>query len=156
MEFFEHIRQGNAAAVKEMLEKDPALANEKDEKGFPAIVLATYYQQPAITEILLEHGADVDARDAVENTPLMGVSFKGDLELARMLLSHGANVNAQNATGATALIYAATFGHTELTRTLIENGADPSMKDRTGSTAYAHARAKNLSEIMAILEDNKV
>ena len=45
-------------------------------------------------QFLLSHGADVDAQDKDNSTPLHWASFFLDLELARTLLDHGANVNA--------------------------------------------------------------
>jgi ankyrin repeat protein len=52
---------------------------------------------------MLEHGADVNARDKDQATPLHSASFMSKLEVARVLLDHGANIHARNVQGQTPL-----------------------------------------------------
>src|SRR5258707_331099 len=59
---------------------------------------------------LLAKGADVNARDATQDTPLMIASLNGYLEVLKLLVTKGADVNASNATGFTALHLAAGLG----------------------------------------------
>ena len=44
--------------------------------------------------LLLEHGADVTARDDTDSTPLHLATSMGSPEIVRLLIKHGANVNA--------------------------------------------------------------
>ncbi len=53
--------------------------------------------------VLLAHGADVNARDKFENTPLHWAAVYNGLEAAKALLTHGADVNARNQWGDTPL-----------------------------------------------------
>lgn len=139
MDFFESIRQGQLNEVKRQVASDPDLLTARDPRGFPSLALASYGGQVAITQFLLEAGADVNVRDAADNTALIGVSFKGYPEIASLLLAHGANTEAQNVSGATALIYAVTFGQIEIVRLLLAHGADPTRRDEAGHTAADHA-----------------
>jgi N-acyl-D-amino-acid deacylase len=70
---------------------------------------------------LIENGADVNARDADGNTPLILASFYASPQCVALLLEKGADANAANEAGATALIRAAT-SH-EKTRLLVDAGA---------------------------------
>jgi ankyrin repeat protein len=66
---------------------------------FPPFWLATYWNQRAMVELLLVHGADVNVRDPRGITPLHMAAEKGDKELVELLLAHGADVNAKDAYG---------------------------------------------------------
>ena len=46
--------------------------------------------------VLLEHGADVTARDNTRSTPLHRALSLGSPEIVQLLIEHGANVNARN------------------------------------------------------------
>ncbi|MBI4823896.1 MAG: ankyrin repeat domain-containing protein [Nitrospirae bacterium] len=63
---------------------------------------------------LLQHGADVNAKDNNGNTALMYAAVGGHTEIVQTLLNKGANVNAKNNFGNTALIYAVKNGRTEI------------------------------------------
>ena len=71
--------------------------------------------------LLLAAGADVNARDAEGNTPLILASLYASPECVKLLIQKGADVNAANKAGATALIRAAT--NYESTRLLVDAGA---------------------------------
>ena len=148
MEFFEAIKTGNIARVESYLSDFPELLKTKDERGFPPIVLATYYEQPQVTELLLQKGAEPDARDAAGNTALMGICFKGNRQIAKMLLDHGANVNAQNNSGGTALIFAATFGQEKIVNLLLEHGANKNLKDDKGNTALQYSKSAAMAALL--------
>ena len=69
---------------------------------------------------VLDNGADVNARDAEGNTPLILASFYASPECVELLIEKGADVNMANEAGATALIRAATSY--EKTRSLVAAG----------------------------------
>jgi len=142
--FTQAIRLGDLLTAKELLKKDSELASKKDEKGFPPIILAAYNDQSDVLSLLLEHGADIDARDNSGNTALMGVCFKGYKAIAKQLIDAGADVNAQNLNEATALTYACTFNRKEMAELLLQQDADPNLKDIRGNTPADHARMQGL------------
>src|SRR4051794_2064058 len=75
---------------------------------------------PAVGK-LIEAGADVNARDAEGNTPLILAAFYAGPPCVELLLEKGADPNAANRAGVTALIRAAT--DYEKARLLIDAGA---------------------------------
>ncbi len=77
----------------------------------------------AISRVLIEHGADVNATQQENFTPLMEAAQNGDLETASLLLQHGADPKPATAKGQTALSLAEQAGMVELLwRALAANG----------------------------------
>ena len=70
--------------------------------------------------ILLEHGADVNARQEGGWTALHAASQNGDVEMARLLIASGADVQARAANNQSALDLALTKGHEAVVNLLDE------------------------------------
>jgi ankyrin repeat protein len=64
--------------------------------------------------LLIERGADVDARQQVGYTPLMGAASAGRADIADLLLRHGADATRRSDDGKTAADIAREHNHTEL------------------------------------------
>ena len=87
----------------------------------PALVAAIRDADAQTVRKLIEDGADVNARDAEGNTPLILASFYASPKCVEILLEKGADANAANKAGVTALIRAAT--NDEKTLLLVNAGA---------------------------------
>jgi ankyrin repeat protein len=61
---------GDRAQVRRELGRDPALARLRDEGGTPLVHHAAEAMAPELLVLLLEHGAEVDARDENGEAPL--------------------------------------------------------------------------------------
>ncbi len=75
-------------------------------------------------EFLLEKGADIEAKDNADNTPLLTASQWGQEDVIEILISRGADVNASDNTGWTPVILAASGGRLSILKTLLKRGAD--------------------------------
>jgi ankyrin repeat protein len=147
----DYIRLADIKSIQSEIESNPSCLNQKDERGFPPIVLATYGQHIEVTKLLIEAGAKIDQKDSAGNTALMGVTYKGNVEIAKILLDAGADVNETNFNKATPLIYAATFNQIQIANLLLENGAKLDNKDGRGLTAFDHAKLKVNREMEELL-----
>jgi ankyrin repeat protein len=76
-----------------------------------------------VAEVLLAHGADVNARDIkFGDTPLFWAVFAGQKDMAELLLAHGADVNARDNSGNTPLYEALKRGKTDVANLLRQHG----------------------------------
>ena len=101
------IRTGSRETVINLINENPDLVNEPDERGFTPLIMAAYFDQLEILKSLLEKGARINDVDGAGNTALMGAVFKGYPEIVRYLLNKGASTQAKNINGANVMTYAA-------------------------------------------------
>ncbi len=115
-----------------------------------------------IVELLLQHGADINAQD--ENsyyyyaqgysqgyTALFYASAYDHKELVELLLAHGADISVKNKSGETALHIASREGHKEMVDWLLRHGADINAADQWDYTALDTASRAGQKEIVELL-----
>ncbi len=89
----------------------------------------------------LDRGANVNARDAADETALLWSAKNGQENMVVMLLSRKASTDAPDADGATALIHASMKGFVSIASAVIDAGADIMLEDRHGKKALDYAIA---------------
>jgi ankyrin repeat protein len=94
-------------------------------------------------QLLVSHGADVNARDSIQATPLHYCCSKNSsLEAVLFLLNSGADVNAKDNYETFALLLAMKNYQLEIMKMLIMNKADLHLKASKGDTCL-HIAARN-------------
>jgi ankyrin repeat protein len=71
-DLFSAVASGNAGRVRELLASDPGAASAKDTEGATPLHYATLNGRREISELLLQYGADVNARDGRFNATPAG------------------------------------------------------------------------------------
>ena len=104
--------------------------------------------------LLLEHDAEVDAKNKTGRTPLHLASLDGYTEAVRLLLDHGANPDAKNTWGWTPLHMATSLGRTETVRLLLDRGASVDMKNKDGKTPLEVTAIQGSHEIVQMLTNH--
>ena len=126
------VKSGSVEEVERLLEQGADVHCTDGEYGLPPIHRIGDKPSVPVVQLLLSHGADVNAMQS-EGSPLMMCAYCGYLELAKVLLKNGAEVDlAVPEGGETALHMASVTGMLEVARLLVEAGADvkPSSKQR--------------------------
>ncbi len=121
VDFFRAVNVDNASTITELLARgfDP---NTKSESGQVALFLAMRDDASKVAAALLASPTlNVDAANAVGETPLMMAALKGHLDWAKKLIERGAKVQKP---GWSPVHYAATGPNTELLAMLLDRGAD--------------------------------
>lgn len=132
-------------AMMEALIKAGADPNAVRGQGDTPLMVAVHSAKPDAVNLLLEHGAQVDARDGwYGETPLMIAVSQNYAAIAKTLITHGADVNAAStafnfrrrpmadavapinppAGGLTPIFFAARQGAMESGKLLIDSGAN--------------------------------
>ncbi|HZM01881.1 MAG TPA: ankyrin repeat domain-containing protein [Candidatus Saccharimonadales bacterium] len=79
-------------------------------------------------KLLLNKGADVNAKDTNGTTALMGAVMTGRTDAAKLLLDKGADINAKDYSVGTPLMIAAYQGNASMVKLLLDNDADINTK----------------------------
>ena len=112
-----------------------------------------------LVKMLVDHGADVNARGELGKTPLhLAVERTGDDHIIKFLFKKGAEVNGKDEKGRTPLHYAIIqtyFGYVEVLELLLNHGALVDAADEDGSTPMDLAIERQLDDRVAILERAK-
>ncbi len=101
--------------------------------------------------LLLQRGADPNARAEGGMTALMFAAERGDLRLVKLLVLNGADVELTYLEKTTPLLIAVLNNHFEVAQFLLEKGADPNHKDQFEGSALLYAAALNNYQIADLL-----
>ena len=102
-------------------------------------------------EVLLSHGADVNAKDNYGRTALSFAAIYGDVECVQMLIGAGADVNAKSNDGGTPLIVAALWGKRDCVEVLLSHGAEVDAKGKFGRTPFMIAAREGKGDCVKVL-----
>jgi len=121
---FDAVKRGDVPSVSSLLASHGALVNALDvEEGrVTPLHWAANEAQTQIAEVLLAHGAEVDAPSEHGNTPLHVAAARGHSQVAQSLIDHGADVNARNDGRMTPLARAERYGRKDVAALLREHG----------------------------------
>ncbi len=104
-----------------------------------------------IVELLLDRGADINARANYNRTALHLAAERGHREIVELLLDRGADINIRTNYNRTALHIAALWGNREIAELLLDRGADIKIRDDDNLTALNLAIWKDNREITELL-----
>jgi len=146
-------RTSRVDAAQALLRRGAKVDAVEQWRGQTALMWAAAESQPAMVKLLVEAGADVNARSKVNNwqrqvtaepraiyrpagglTPLLYAAREGCLDCAKYLAAAGADLNLADPEQVSPLLLSILNGHFDLAAYLIQKGASPGKWDWYGRT----------------------
>lgn len=155
-------RQANPARVLQLL-ADGAAVNQPEADGSTALLWATWHDDAALVQALLDAGADPALSNQLALDPVLLASRNGSAAVLRLLLAAGAPLagavsqSQPSANWAAAgveppLLAAARAGSVAAVSVLLDAGADPNVaEDLEQQTALMWAAAAGHHEVVRVL-----
>jgi ankyrin repeat protein len=145
---------GKVDAAKVLIAHGASLDAGDSWRGQTPLMWASAQGHPEVMRVLIEAGADVNARSTIIAwerqrtseprdkwlppgglTPLLFAAREACVDCTKVLLSSGANPNIVDPDQYTPLVVALINGHFDVAGALIDAGADLDMQDKVGRTA---------------------
>ncbi len=180
-EFLDAVKKGEAEKIKQMLTQDRTLVNAHADSGESAILLAMYYGQRGVANLLWDYGAEMNiweasavgaterVKELVERdlslihghsqdgfTPLQLAAFFGNTDTVEWLVARGADVNAISlnttfARGVPVLQSAVASGNAQVVKLLLEHGAKVNVLNEQEGTPLFLAAFEGNAEMVKLL-----
>lgn len=141
--------------LRDLLDRDPALANAHAPDGHTPLGLASFFATASTARLILDRGGHVGtaARNEMKVQPLHAAVASRNVETVALLLEHGADPNGRQQVGYTPLMGAASAGREDMADLLLAGGADPRATNEEGKTAAdiarEHGHAKLAERLMS-------
>jgi hypothetical protein len=134
-------RKGLTTSVKRLLSIRNINVNVKDDRfGATPLHYAAENGHIEIAHLLLQNGANVNAKDKIGNTPLHFAAIHGHIDILHLLVDNGADLEAQSNDGGRALHFASLYRHLPFIQELISRyHVDINARRNNGSTALTFA-----------------
>lgn len=179
-EFFDAVKQGDSAWVRELVQSDPGLVNQRNDDGLSPVLVALYAGKEDTAQVLIDEGAELDVFEAVATgrleraeellqqtpdlldaysadgfTPLQFAAFMGRQNAVDLLLARGANANAvsNGSVKTTTLLVALGGPQPSLAEKIIAAGADV---NASGADGYGDDYTKTVSPLHVVARSGDV
>lgn len=130
-----------------------SLAGNKARQSKPALIAAAQRGIVSVVQVLLDEGANINAKTNDGDTALIIAALEGHADIVTLLTEKGADVNTKKNDGWTALMAAVLGEKVDIVRYLMNKEADINATTNDGGTALmAVAQLGNVDITLALLE----
>jgi len=117
--YFAAARTNDTAVIEQFVDAGIPI-DSYNNKGYTALMIATYHGNKNTVNTLLHLGANACLEDNRGNTALMAAIFRGEFSIAKTLVSLDCDNAHQNKAGQTAEQFAQTFGQQKVIELLAQ------------------------------------
>ena len=143
------VRHNSLALTRELLELG---ANAEEPLSETPLHAAATVGSDTICQLILQNGANVNARNSFGRTPLHMAALHNRSTVAGSLISAGADIGARDNVQITALYHAVVWNSVPLVRLLLDHGANPDAVSKSGTSPRQAAVRANFPRIVAMLD----
>jgi hypothetical protein len=152
-------RKGLTTSVKRLLSIRNITVNVKDDEyGVTPLHYAAWKGHVEIAHLLLQNGAEVNAKNRYGETPLhwaAEAAEQDNVDVLHLLVENGADLEAQSNGGYRVLHYAAFNANLPFIQELVSRyHVDINARENNGRTALWMARALNHPKVITFLQSN--
>jgi ankyrin repeat protein len=135
---------------------EPVDINQQDEslEYSTALHQATKLKDKKVGVLLINQGANIEAKNAHQATPLYLAAFQNNYDMVKLLIEKKAHVESANYQGHTPLAIAANFGHADIVKLLLAHHANIEAKDKHAYTPLLLAAKQGHVNVVKILIEN--
>ncbi|KAH0559391.1 hypothetical protein GP486_004095 [Trichoglossum hirsutum] len=119
--------------------------------GYTCLQIASLYGHCDIVKLLMENGAEVEAKDGYRSPSLHMAAQEGHEAVVELLVKKGANVEVKDMFEYTSLHRAAQRGHEAVVELLVKKGANVEAKDMFGYTSLHRAAQRGHEAVVKLL-----
>lgn len=139
--------------VQKMITEDITLINSTNFRyNRTPLAITCIHASLRTAQLLLDHGANTDARDINKRTPLHYTAEYDSLSVARLLIDKKVIIDAKDESGDTPLHYAVTYARYAIAELLLQNGADISLKNGSGKSLTVLAQENSDDKMQVLLQ----
>ena len=140
-----YAQRGDLKRLRKKVQVPSIDLDARDRDGFTAMIAAVRRGKTDSLKILIEAGADINARGNHRTTPLIEcvsgyLRDENRRRILQLLLESGADPDLRDEWGRTALHYASMMDQADAARILVEHKANPTIKDNEGKDSKVEAR----------------
>ncbi|WP_221179581.1 ankyrin repeat domain-containing protein [Candidatus Cardinium hertigii] len=128
--------------IQKILKDSPEINSRDNVKNSTALHIAATYGQTNVAELLIDSGANIEAKDEDGYTALHLAAIYGQYDIAKLLLEKGANKNNQDKLWNTALHWAVKHGRYNIVKLLLNHNARVDIRNKAEGDSVLHWAAK--------------
>ena len=145
--------RGYESTAKLLLENGAII--DCEQSGVPILCAVIKRGDYNMAKLLLDRGAELEARDSRNRTALHYAMGSGIITLVALLLEMGAALESRDDFGRTSLYDAVVGGHEDIVRLLLNRGANPKVIDSRKETLLTWAAYHEDLNIMTLLLESE-
>ena len=147
IDIFQFVHTGDLKSIKIYVNNKNVI--KIDKWGRTPLHFACRYGYLQIAKILVENGADVNAKDNDGYTPLSESCDYGFIDIVKYLVEEcSVDVNTKDKYKSSPVHTASFYGRLNMLKILVDNGAYLNRKDKFGYTPLDKARSKKHTDIV--------